>query len=414
MGETFSASQFRHAPPQKEGFKSGYLRKQGHIMRNWKKRLFELDYKAAVLRYKDEYGTVKGEIKLCGSWVQHIDKAITSLDHCFELVAEDVKLLIQAQTAEEAEEWAHELGEVANRFKPSIRDSALRCLSTLDVSEGPLGQYLGYKCCAFKEIEGIGYYDAQDHPTDPPSKLYVFEVHTNKSSWLLYRRFSKFDDTYLKLCSYKDQTTIRVPPLPSKSLLALSDKDILQRFKCLFEWLQTVLDHLQANCSRYAPNYLNKYKNAKIFKQTKIFMTFLCEGANCPTKPESGILDDWATPIDTKNEELNELAQKMDLNYDPADVDSVPWMKRVATSEEATRDSDLSHLPQGALVDLETSVRGDIAVNLRQQNEEAKLKADAITMDQVGHAADTTALLPPLTTATQGSAFPAVHWDTRA
>jgi hypothetical protein len=77
MGADFSSSTGTRRPAPKTGVKMGYLKKQGSFIPNWKKRLFELDYKNAVLRYKDENGLLKGEVQLNGSWIQHIDKAIT-------------------------------------------------------------------------------------------------------------------------------------------------------------------------------------------------------------------------------------------------------------------------------------------------------------------------------------------------
>jgi hypothetical protein len=221
----------------------------------------------------------------------------------------------------------------------------------------------------------MGYYEARDHPTDPAAHLYVFELHTDKGFWKLYKRFSKFHDTYTKLCSYQDETTIRVPTLPSKALLTLSDNDLLKRFKSLFEWLQTVLDHLQANCSAVLLRGAKQHQNALILKQVKIFLTFLCEGANSPTKPATGILPDWATPTNTASDELNELAQKLDLNYDPANIETVPWMRRVSVAPVVVeRESDLDPPmePQGALADLETSVRIDIHAQLQMQAQAAR------------------------------------------
>ena len=97
-----------------------------------------------------------------------------------------------------------------------------------------------------------------------------------------------------------------------------------------------------------------------MFEQAKIFMRLICEGANCPTRPKEGVLDAWATPkpppseeVDNFHAELNELAQKLDLNYDPLDISSVPWIPAVARPrtesnfERRKRISDLVVGPQG-------------------------------------------------------------------
>jgi hypothetical protein len=330
-----------------EGVKSGYLNKRGSLVRNWKKRLFELDYKQEVLRYKDpSSGVIKGEVKLNGSWVQHVDKAITKHDHCFELVGKDKRLLMQASSDEEAHDWASALDEVARSANEKLRTSALRCMGSLNISSAPLGQYLGYKCCTVRMIEGLGYYIAQDGREEPQT-LYVFEVFTDQSMWKMYKRFSKFHDAYCKLCTFSHVSAIAVPALPSKSITKLSEADMSLRFKDLFDWLQIVLDRLMAGCARLLIDGFAKHKNAQIFKQAHIFFSFLSEGANCPPKPGEGMLDDWATPTDWDMPELNEMAQRLDLNYDPIPIGSVPWMQHASSPQGDSNVPGEEHHPTG-------------------------------------------------------------------
>jgi hypothetical protein len=97
-GHFTGRSVFFVATMAEEEMKSGYLRKQGSLIKNWKRRLFELDYKEAVLRYKDERGRVKGEIRLNGSWVQHVDRAITRyLVCCLDLLPRFLTDLMNSQ-----------------------------------------------------------------------------------------------------------------------------------------------------------------------------------------------------------------------------------------------------------------------------------------------------------------------------
>jgi hypothetical protein len=247
---------------------------------------------------------------------------------------------MQAESEEDVHDWAHELDKVARSVQERLREAALRSLSTVDVGTGPLGQYLGYKCCTVRDIEGMGFYVAQEHPREGPQTLYVFEVHTDQGYWKVYKRFSKFHDVHSKLSSCDDQTTITLPALPSNvRFTALSESDLGIRFKDLFDWLQSVMDRLVSGCASLLVNGFSKHRNAKIFKQAQIFWSFICEGANCPTKPESGMLDDWATPIDWDMPELNDLAQRLDLNYDPVTIDSVPWMQHVVSPRDADSES---------------------------------------------------------------------------
>ena len=78
--------------------KRGILIKQGHLVKNWKRRLFVLDAEAKSLQYYTCVGgeQLKGTFLLSGGWVQHVDEAAAGKPNCIEVVGNARRLLLSA------------------------------------------------------------------------------------------------------------------------------------------------------------------------------------------------------------------------------------------------------------------------------------------------------------------------------
>ena len=77
MGNAASRRRRSRSGDAPKGVKTGWLIKQGRIVKSWRKRQFELDAEEEVLRYKDEKGDPRGAIPLRGVWIARPDKAVT-------------------------------------------------------------------------------------------------------------------------------------------------------------------------------------------------------------------------------------------------------------------------------------------------------------------------------------------------
>lgn len=96
-----------HGASEKKGFsdivKEGYLTKQGHVVKNWKKRWFilrvgELQYFKSIQKLKEPTGAIN---------LENGSLAKTYTKNCFVLYdsKNDKKFFIQAATDEEMKEW---------------------------------------------------------------------------------------------------------------------------------------------------------------------------------------------------------------------------------------------------------------------------------------------------------------------
>jgi len=105
--------------------KRGLLTKEGHLVKNWKQRLFELDADGGALHYYTLQGKVhKGSIGLSpNTWVQHLDSAMTSRKFTFEIVTGSKRLVLSAETERMAQEWADAVQHV---IKPDT-GKVIRC-----------------------------------------------------------------------------------------------------------------------------------------------------------------------------------------------------------------------------------------------------------------------------------------------
>ena len=170
--------------------KRGILIKQGHLVKNWKRRLFVLDAEAKSLQYYTCVGgeQLKGTFLLSGGWVQHVDEAAAGKPNCIEVVGNARRLLLSAESYAIAESWARSINEVLHDAQGGSvvpRDERTASGSLVSkarsMSMGPVAEYLAKKCVGILDIEGLGFYTAYYGPqatasapasasgSDPPS-----------------------------------------------------------------------------------------------------------------------------------------------------------------------------------------------------------------------------------------------------
>jgi hypothetical protein len=85
---------------------TGFMLKQGHVRKNWKRRYFTLE-NGTLSYYVAKGGKLKGSITVSdGSVVRFISAEVAKRSYCFELVNAKSFLKMQAATPEERDEWA--------------------------------------------------------------------------------------------------------------------------------------------------------------------------------------------------------------------------------------------------------------------------------------------------------------------
>ncbi|KAF0723352.1 hypothetical protein Ae201684_017694 [Aphanomyces euteiches] len=95
--------------------KSGWLNKQGHVRKNWKRRFFVLD--GSVLQYfsddidssvqKSKTHKLKGEVLLFhkDTTVRYVDATLSGRDFTFAIDSGEYSLQLQASSLDEREDW---------------------------------------------------------------------------------------------------------------------------------------------------------------------------------------------------------------------------------------------------------------------------------------------------------------------
>jgi len=306
--------------------KKGVLTKQGHFVKNWKERLFELDADNAVLRYYTLQGKQKGEFPLTGSWVQHVDESVSRKAHSFEIVKGEARLLMCAGTEEMANTWAQAVDQVAavHRAEPSFVNTLAQSPAAVIDVNSPISLYTANKIFSVASIEGLGFYSSPTlEDTASSEAVFVFEVHTAISYWHIYKRYCDFEKLAGAMFGPSFEGCGEVPPLPAKilsGLLVSQENAKTQQFKALFEWLQAILQQQQEGSSDVLCDgtFDESDANGTSISNALSFLIFLVESGNCPERPYplNSALPLWAHPPGTKEEEdeLAEIAIKVGVS----------------------------------------------------------------------------------------------------